>query len=184
MSGGHRLPLTGPVDATPVDATPVDARPVDAPSGEAEVWRVLEQIEDPELPLAITDLGLVREVRRDGGRVTVRLVPTYSACPAIEVIRRTVRERVAALPGVEEVTVDLTFDEPWTLARLSARGREQLRRYGLSVPRRTFREPATCPFCGSTDVVLETPFGPTLCRAIAYCRACRNPVERFKPPAD
>jgi len=154
-----------------------------APATQEDVWRVLEAVEDPELPVTVTDLGMVQDVSVEGGRVRVRLVPTYSACPAIDVMRGEIRRRVLALPGVAEVSVDLTFDEPWTMARLSERGRAKLAAYGLSLPQRRLAEPAPCPYCGSTDTVLENPFGPTLCRALYYCRKCRNPFERFRPPA-
>jgi ring-1,2-phenylacetyl-CoA epoxidase subunit PaaD len=149
-----------------------------------EIWKVLETVEDPELPITVTDLGLIRSVTVEGGRVRIRLVPTFSACPAIEVMRRDIRQKVLALGGVEEVSVDLTFEEPWTMARMSDRGRARLAAYGLSLPHRQMMEPATCPFCGSTNTTLENSFGPTLCRAIYYCRDCRNPIERFKPPAE
>lgn len=149
---------------------------------EQEIWSALGDVMDPELPISVIDLGIVRDVALDDRRVRVRLIPTYSACPAIEVMRRDIRSRLLALSEVDEVTVDLTFDEPWRMARMSEEGRRRLREFGLSLPRRRMVEPAVCPFCGSTDTVLESPFGPTLCRAIYYCRACRNPIERFKPP--
>lgn len=149
-----------------------------------QVWRVLAEIEDPELPIAITDLGLVQSVTVEGSTVRVRLVPTFTGCPALEVIREQVRRRLLVLPGVDAAEVAFVFDEPWTVARLSEAGRARLAAHGLSVPRARLAEPATCPFCGSTNTVLENPFGPTLCRAIYYCRDCRNPIERFKPPAD
>lgn len=151
---------------------------------EDQIWDVLATIEDPELPITVTDLGLIDDVRVAGRRVHVRLVPTYSACPAIEVMRQDIRTKLLNLPGVEEVTVELTFAAPWTMARMTERGRQRLIQHGLSVPARQIAEPVTCPFCGSTNTALENPFGPTLCRAIYYCRDCRNPIERFKPPAD
>ena len=151
---------------------------------ETDIWRVLGTVEDPELPITVTDLGLIRDVTVEGGRVRVRMVPTFSACPAIEVMRQDIRRRVLALPGVAEVTVDLTFEEPWTMARMSERGRARLAAYGLSLPRRHMGEPVACPYCGSTNTTLENPFGPTLCRAIYYCRDCQNPIERFRPPAE
>ncbi|HKV44275.1 MAG TPA: 1,2-phenylacetyl-CoA epoxidase subunit PaaD [bacterium] len=151
---------------------------------EEAVWGVLGSIEDPELPIAITDLGLVEEVRVTDDRVTVRLVPTWTGCPALDVIRARVRGALGALPGVREATVEYTYDEPWSLDRMTPRGRERLAAYGLAVPRCRFSEPPTCPYCGSTDVALDSLFGPTLCRATYLCRACRNPFERFKPPAD
>lgn len=160
------------------------ARAVDAGVSEAEIWKVLETVEDPELPITVTDLGLIRSVTVEGGRVRIRLVPTFSACPAIEVMRRDIHRKVLTVSGVEDVSVDLTFEEPWTMARMSDRGRARLAAHGLSLPHRQMMEPVTCPFCGSTNTALENSFGPTLCRAIYYCRDCRNPIERFKPPAE
>ncbi len=150
---------------------------------ETEIWQALETVEDPELPITVTDLGLIRDVTIEGGMVRVRMVPTFSACPAIEVMRQDIRRKVLTLPGVAEVTVDLTFDEPWTMARMSERGRARLAAYGLSLPRQ-MAEPVVCPYCGSTNTTMENPFGPTLCRAIYYCRDCQNPIERFRPPAE
>ena len=149
-----------------------------------EVWLALSEIEDPELPIAITDLGLVRSIDIDDGVIRVRLIPTFVGCPALDLIRERVSGRLRALPAVRGVEVQYTFDEPWSLHRMTETGRAKLEAHGVSVPRAGLSEGATCPFCGSTDVVLESPFGPTLCRALYYCRACRNPVERFKPPAD
>jgi len=150
----------------------------------AEIWQALEEVRDPELPITVTDLGLIREVSVSGSSVRVDLVPTFSACPAIEVIRGDIRTRLLALPGVEEVAVTLAFDDPWTIARMSPRGRSALSAFGLSLPRASGAEPVACPYCGSTNTTLENPFGPTLCRAIYYCRDCRNPIERFRPPGE
>ncbi|MDR7556401.1 MAG: 1,2-phenylacetyl-CoA epoxidase subunit PaaD [Armatimonadota bacterium] len=149
-----------------------------------EVWRALGTIEDPELPVAITDLGLVETVEVCDDRVRVLLVPTFMGCPALEVIRARVRARVLELPGVRGADVEFRYDVPWTLDRLTPAARARLSAHGLSVPHRTLAEPAACPYCGSTNTVLENAFGPTLCRAVYYCRDCRNPIERFKPPGD
>lgn len=167
---------------------------------EQAAWDVLGSVEDPELPIAITDLGLVRDVRVDanpdsaslasaaglgaGARVSVRLVPTWTACPALAVIRGRVREGLLAIPGVRDVSVEYTYDEPWTLERMTSRGRAQLAEHGLAVPACRFAEPPVCPYCGSHDVEMESLFGPTLCRSTYLCRHCRNPFERFKPPAE
>jgi ring-1,2-phenylacetyl-CoA epoxidase subunit PaaD len=148
------------------------------------VWGVLETVEDPELPIAITDLGLVGDVQVADGRVSVRLVPTWTGCPALDVIRARVQGALRSLPGVREAAVEYGYDEPWTLDRMTARGRERLAAHGLAVPRCRFSEAPTCPVCGSHDVMLDSLFGPTLCRATYVCRACRNPFERFKPPAE
>ncbi len=155
----------------------------DAPLRDA-VWEVLRSVEDPELPIAITDLGLVRDVRVSDGRVEVRLIPTWTACPALAVIRHRVREALLALGGVRDASVEYIYDEPWTLARMTPEGRARLREYGLSVPACRFADPPECPYCGSRDVAVDSLFGPTLCRATYLCRNCRNPFERFKPPAE
>jgi len=151
---------------------------------ERAVWDALATIEDPELPIAVTDLGVIRDVSIDGGRVHVTMVPTFSACPAIGVMREDIRRRLGALPGVDEVAVELSFAEPWTMARMSERGRQRLIHHGLSVPSHGVKGAVKCPFCGSTNTSMENPFGPTLCRAIYYCLDCKNPIERFRPPAD
>jgi ring-1,2-phenylacetyl-CoA epoxidase subunit PaaD len=143
---------------------------------------VLETIEDPELPIAITDLGLVQDIEIEDGRVSVRLVPTWTGCPALDVIRGRVRDAIMAIPGVRDAVVEYTYAEPWTMQRMSRRGRERLMAYGLSMPRHRFSEPPVCPYCGSREVELDSLFGPTLCRSMYLCRACRNPFERFKPP--
>jgi ring-1,2-phenylacetyl-CoA epoxidase subunit PaaD len=136
------------------------------------------------LPVAITDLGLVRSVTVEGSVVRVLLTPTFVGCPALDVIQARVRARLLDLPGVEEAVVRLNYDEPWTLDQLTPAARARLAAHGLSVPKANLAEPAVCPFCGSTNTVLENPFGATLCRAIYYCRDCRNPIERFRPPGD
>lgn len=158
--------------------------PLQAEQLKRAVWEVLETVEDPELPITITDLGLIQDVRIDGSAVQIRMIPTFSACPAIETMRRDIQRRLLEIPGIEDVEVELSFAEPWTITRMTTRGRQRLLQHGLSVPGRLGAEGVVCPFCGSTNTTLENPFGPTLCRAIYYCRDCKNPIERFKPPAE
>lgn len=158
---------------------PATARPL-----EAAVLRALADVEDPELPITVTEMGLVHAVSVDKDAVRVELLPMFSGCPALEVIRERVRGRLAAIPGVRVVDVVFVFEPAWTADRMTDAGRARLRAHGVSVSGARLAEPAVCPHCGSTNTVLENPFGPTLCRAIYYCRDCRNPVERFKPPSD
>lgn len=152
---------------------------------ERKIWEALDRVEDPELPISVTDLGLIQDVTVEGRSVRVRMIPTYSACPAIEVMRGDIQQRLLEIQDVDEVKVDLSFEEPWTMDRMTDRGRQRLIQHGLSLPSTLRLEAVECPFCGSSNTVLENPFGPTLCRAIHYCNNCRNPIERFKsPPAD
>lgn len=162
---------------------------------ERAVWEAVASVRDPEIPpVSIADLGVVEAVRVTGAAVEIDLLPTFAGCPALEVIRADVRDAVAAAAGGREVRVRFVLAPPWTSDRITPAGREALRSYGLTppgrvptgpVPVRLARgrapEPAHCPFCGSDDTVLESAFGPTLCRSTHFCRACRNPFEAFKP---
>ena len=151
------------------------------------VWEALAEVPDPEIPvLSVVDLGLVHAVELDGERLRVELLPTFVGCPAIELIRQSVAERLAGMaPRVE---VEMTFEVPWTSDRITADGRRKLRESGFAPPggsRPLFatipvRPSATCPWCGSADTTLENLFGPTLCRSVFWCNRCRQPFEQFK----
>jgi len=149
-----------------------------APVSTEAVLAVLETVHDPEIPtVSIVDLGLVHDVRVDDGRITIELLPTFVACPALEVIRADV---IATLGGLgRPVDVSFTFALPWTTDRLTEAGRSGLRRAGIAPP----AAPADvlCPFCESRDIAMDSLFGPALCRSLFYCRACRQPFEAFKP---
>jgi len=157
------------------------------------VWEALAEVPDPEIPVvSVVDLGLVHTVELDGERLRVELLPTFVGCPALELIRRSVADRLAGMaPRVE---VEMTFAVPWTSDRITPDGRRKLRQSGFAPPgpaavvgdaRPLFatiamRPTATCPWCGSADTTLENLFGPTLCRAVFWCNRCRQPFEQFK----
>ncbi|MFN2526030.1 MAG: 1,2-phenylacetyl-CoA epoxidase subunit PaaD [Actinomycetota bacterium] len=154
------------------------------------VLAALDRVPDPEIPaVSIMEMGMVGAVESDGRRVAVTILPTFTGCPAIDVIERDVRDAVLAVGGVETVDVRLSFDPPWTAERITPEGRAKLKDFGLAPPGAGpvliteigLPRVAECPFCGSRDTVNENPFGPTPCRALYYCRACRNPFELFKP---
>jgi ring-1,2-phenylacetyl-CoA epoxidase subunit PaaD len=159
---------------------------------EAAIWDALAEVSDPEIPaISLVDLGVIRSVQLDGGRLTVELLPTFVGCPAVEIMRHDVAERLRGM--ADEVDVRISFAEPWTSERISGRGRERLRASGFAPPVRRSPAPlhddltelsvlpvATCPYCGSRNTTLENPFGPTLCRAIYHCADCRQPFEQFK----
>ncbi len=151
---------------------------------EAAVWAALDEVHDPEIPaISVVDLGVIRRVRGEGGEIVVELMPTFLGCPALEMMREAIVERVGRLGSVR---VDLVRDEAWTTDRISEHGREHLRVSGFAPPPRgdlidVFeRTGAACPYCGSHETLVESAFGPTACRAIHYCRACRQPFEQFK----
>jgi ring-1,2-phenylacetyl-CoA epoxidase subunit PaaD len=159
--------------------------------GETEVWEALAEVPDPEIPVvSVVDLGLVHRVELGGGRLRVELLPTFVGCPALELIRRSVADRLAGM--ATEVEVEMTFAVPWTSDRITAEGRRKLRGSGFAPPGPapssdgplfmtiTTRPRATCPWCGSADTALENLFGPTLCRTLFWCNRCRQPFEQFK----
>ena len=132
---------------------------------------------DPELPMvSIVDLGMVGAVRVDGS-IEVELLPTYVGCPALELIRAAVTDRLAPL-GLP-VRVSASFETPWTSGRITPSGLAALASAGIAPP--TEPADARCPLCASADVVRDSLFGPTQCRSLYYCRACRQPFEAIKP---
>lgn len=158
-------------------------------------WAALQDVLDPEVPaLSVCDLGIVRDVRElDDGRLEVVLTPTYSGCPATEVIERAVLDalEVARLGPATAVT---RRAPAWTTDWISEEGRRKLREYGiappgptgpdLAVPVRLVRRTATpvaCPRCGSASTERLSAFGSTACKALYRCLACREPFEHFKP---
>jgi ring-1,2-phenylacetyl-CoA epoxidase subunit PaaD len=155
------------------------------------VWRALEEVADPEIPaVSVVDMGMIESVEVNGGRVRVVVVPTFTGCPAVPIIERDVRAAVANVEGVDSVSVELSFAPPWTTDRVTERGRLRLREFGLAPPEGKgpvlvseigLPSSARCPFCGSRETRAESAFGPTPCRAVYYCDACRNPFEQFKP---
>jgi ring-1,2-phenylacetyl-CoA epoxidase subunit PaaD len=144
---------------------------------EGAVLAALAEVSDPEIPaISIVELGIVHRVEVDADSIRVDLLPTFIGCPAIEMIENAVAERLASFGRPVEVNV--TFEVPWTSERITAAGREQLRRSGFAPP--TEPDDVNCPYCDSARVAMDSAFGPTLCRALYYCRECRQPFEAFK----
>jgi ring-1,2-phenylacetyl-CoA epoxidase subunit PaaD len=171
---------------------PGGTAPVSRAPTERAVLEALAEVKDPEIPtVSVVELGMVHRVEVSEDRVRVALLPTFVGCPAVDLIRRAVAERLAPLAAVVEV--ETTFAEPWTSDRITPEGRRKLRESGFAPPVPSaggpdrplllnigMRPSATCPYCGSADTSLENLFGPTLCRAIFWCNACRQPFEQFK----
>ena len=156
---------------------------------EAAVWDALAEIPDPEIPvISLVDLGVVRDVAVEGRHVRVEFTPTFLGCPALEVMRDAMAEKVRELGGDPEVQV--ITDDSWSTDRISAEGREKLRASGFAPPAPRGESKPTlvqlqsavfrCPYSGSTDTRLENIFGPTQCRSLRYCASCRQPFEQFK----
>ncbi|MFI8434154.1 1,2-phenylacetyl-CoA epoxidase subunit PaaD [Streptomyces sp. NPDC079020] len=156
---------------------------------EKELHRLAGSVPDPELPvLSLEELGVLRGVQVVApGRVTVRLTPTYTGCPAIEAMSADI-ERVLHDHGIPEVSVVTVLAPAWTTDDISAEGRRKLAEFGIAPPRSHGADggpvPLTlavrCPHCGSTDTELLSRFSSTACKALRRCVTCREPFDHFK----
>jgi len=157
-------------------------------------WAVLDAVPDPEVPaLSVRDLGIVREVLDHGTSMEIVLTPTYSGCPATEVIERSVCEAVDAA-GLGPARVTMRRAPAWTTDWISAEGKAKLLAYGIAPPGPVAADGAVpmrivgrradavaCPRCGSARTERLSAFGSTACKALWRCIACREPFEQFKP---
>jgi ring-1,2-phenylacetyl-CoA epoxidase subunit PaaD len=165
---------------------------------ESAVRAALGEVMDPELPmLSVVDLGVIHRVRVDpaAGAIRVEITPTFVGCPALELIKASIAERLASFG--RSVDVVATFEVPWTTERISPSGRRALLAAGIAPPSPGSAdapgltraagalielEPRVpCPHCGSRRTTLENVFGPTPCRTIRHCADCRQPFEAIKP---
>lgn len=140
----------------------------------------LATVEDPELPVSIADLGMIRgvtitESESGGLAADVSLVPTFLGCPAQLFIERDVRSLVESVDELAELHVRWTPATEWSVRDITPAGREQLARVGVAVPEADGT--ARCPNCGSTQVVVDSEFGASLCRRLGHCQDCGDPVE-------
>jgi ring-1,2-phenylacetyl-CoA epoxidase subunit PaaD len=160
----------------------------------AAAWRALAGVPDPEIPVvSIVELGIVRDVAWDGGRLLVRVTPTYSGCPATELIRQGIGEALEAT-GIAAFDVETVLAPAWTTDWIAPEAKAKLRAFGIAPPGaaarvdvagisplRRSREAVACPRCGSTATSLVAQFGSTACKALYRCRGCGEPFDYFKP---
>jgi ring-1,2-phenylacetyl-CoA epoxidase subunit PaaD len=161
-----------------------------------DVWTWLGEVADPEIPvISVVDLGIVRAVAFDGDACVVTITPTYSGCPAMQVIAESVREALHA-KGIDNVKLVNQLSPAWTTDWMSDAGKAALKGYGIAPPaqqvidisgltagvkRRAGPElTITCPNCGSTHTQLTSQFGSTPCKALYKCLDCREPFDYFK----
>ncbi len=163
----------------------------------ARTWDVLDTVLDPEVPaVSVRDLGIVRDVLAHADGLEIVLTPTYSGCPATEVIEHDVLAAVNAA-GLGPARVTLQRAPAWTTDWISAAGRSKLAAYGIAPPhvvatgaavpirffgrQRADAQPLECPRCGSHNTERLSAFGSTACKALHRCIACKEPFEHFKP---
>ena len=154
MGGGERLHPCGPLRFTPPPTPPHQGE-----GSEQAIWAVLDSVPDPEIPVvSVVELGIVREVRAD--RVTI--TPTYTGCPATQVIESDIRAALDAA-GFRDLAIETTLSPPWTTDWITESGKAKLQAYGIAPPSRAAT--ATCPQCGAADTEELSRFGSTPCKA-------------------
>ena len=167
------------------------------------VWAALHAVPDPEIPVvSVVELGIVRDVAWDdviAEALVVQVTPTYSGCPATELIMQAIRDALAAI-GVTRVKLDIRLSPAWTTQWITPAGRAKLREFGIAPPAgdgapmvparidvrgisplRRSSVVVTCPLCGSDSTALISQFGSTACKAQYRCDDCREPFDYFKP---
>lgn len=162
-----------------------------------QVWEWLGEVPDPEIPvISVTELGIVRDVRYEGGTLVVAVTPTYSGCPATAMIDMEIEAQLRR-HGVEKLRLERRLSPPWTTDWIATEAREKLRAYGIAPPidgtasdGRTAARAArlasgtnlavACPRCGSTHTEKVSQFGSTPCKAAYRCRECLEPFDYFK----
>jgi ring-1,2-phenylacetyl-CoA epoxidase subunit PaaD len=164
----------------------------------SDAWSALASVPDPEIPVvSIVDLGIVRALARDGDSVAVTVTPTYSGCPATELIATSIREALARA-GVPDARIDIALSPPWSTDWIGDDARKRLRDYGIAPPGSAIRGTAIvdvrglsplrraptvvpCPRCGSQRTRVTAQFGSTACKALYRCDDCLEPFDYFKP---
>ena len=153
----------------------------------ARALRAVEAVCDPEIPvLTIADLGVLRDVTVREGIVEVTITPTYSGCPAMDVIGIEIKLALAKA-GINDARVRNVLAPAWTTDWMTEAGRRKLRDYGIAPPPPGAGRgalfgagPVACPRCGSTDTAQIAEFGSTSCKSLWRCQACREPFDAFK----
>ena len=158
-----------------------------------EVLRILAEVKDPELPfIDIVELGIVRDVVISDDAVRFDITPTYSGCPAMQVIEREVRD-VMSRQGFTGVEVRTVLSPPWTTEWMTENTRQKFRDNGIAPPNppvesgieelvmlRRARPTIECPFCRSSNTTEKSEFGSTACKSIHFCNSCHQPFDYFK----
>ena len=154
------------------------------------IWELLKDVNDPEVPvLAITDLGIVRNVEVNDDEVIITITPTYTGCPAVDAINMNIRLTLME-HGYKNVKIKQTLSPPWTTEWMTEAGKQKLKAYGIAPPNPMQQvckpdlfqqdESVQCPRCNSYHTVMISRFGSTACKALYKCEDCHEPFDYFK----
>jgi ring-1,2-phenylacetyl-CoA epoxidase subunit PaaD len=155
-----------------------------------KIWGLLGTVNDPEVPvLSVTDLGIIRDVKINDTEIEVVITPTYSGCPAMDVISMNIR-MVLLQHGVRNVKITTVLSPAWTTDWMSEHGKEKLKAFGIAPPTAKQQvcqaelfhegEAIQCPRCNSYNTRLISQFGSTACKALYACEDCKEPFDYFK----
>jgi ring-1,2-phenylacetyl-CoA epoxidase subunit PaaD len=159
------------------------------------IWHLLEQITDPEIPvISIVDLGIVRDVKVDDNNIEIVITPTYSGCPAMDVISMNIKMELLQ-HGFKNINIKQNLSPAWTTDWMTEQGKQKLKAYGIAPPQtRSDGHPSDrinkmlfndelkveCPQCRSKNTKLLSEFGSTSCKALYQCQDCKEPFDYFK----
>ena len=158
-----------------------------------QVYYWLSQVSDPEVPvLTVMDMGVIRDVQlndqTEGVEVTITITPTYSGCPAMDMISMNIRMALLSR-GINTVHIHEQLSPAWTTDWMSEDGKKKLKEYGIAPPQRKTsdkglglfeKDEVPCPRCNSADTELVSQYGPTSCKSLYKCLSCKEPFEHFK----
>jgi ring-1,2-phenylacetyl-CoA epoxidase subunit PaaD len=152
-----------------------------------KIKAILETVSDPEIPvLSVLDLGVVRNIWKEGESVTIQLTPTYNGCPAVDAMSMAIKLALLSA-GYKTVKIETVLSPAWTSDWISEEGKQKLRAYGIAPPLGKSLYPEdleslnpACPQCGSSDTALVSAFGSTACKALFRCQSCKEPFDYFK----
>jgi ring-1,2-phenylacetyl-CoA epoxidase subunit PaaD len=154
-----------------------------------QILNYLEEVYDPEVPvLSVVDLGIIRQVEVDTEGTVITITPTYTGCPAMNVIEDDIRAKLKE-KGLSGFRIKTVLSPAWTTDWISKAGKKKLQDYGIAPPEKTSVDKSLlsnkakivkCPRCGSTDTEMKSFFGSTACKALYVCHACKEPFDYFK----
>ncbi len=155
-----------------------------------KIWSILETVTDPEVPvLTVTDLGIIRDVKVNEAGVEIIITPTYTGCPAMDMIAMNIRLALIE-QGYQKIKITSVLSPAWTTDWMSEAGKEKLKAYGIAPPNpkqvvcdtKLFAEEEAiqCPLCNSYHTKLISQFGSTACKALYQCIDCKEPFDYFK----
>lgn len=158
-----------------------------------QLWLKLDEVKDPEIPvLSLWDMGILKDIHQESNKVTVTITPTYSGCPAMDIITEDIKAAFDVgddKSDIDECVVKVELSPAWTTDWMTDKGRNQLRTYGIAPPNDvvngenqelTSDTQVLCPHCHSDNTHMVSEFGSTACKALFQCNDCSEPFDLFK----